>query len=119
MSRRARGVPVWAALASLGADGVTGLVDGLVDAAQGIATGLATIPGARIVNDVDFTQVCAAFETDDRTRAVYTRILAEGRIMPSPSSWHGQAVIRFSVSNWQTGPDEVRETVDAVRRAAE
>ena len=71
MSRRARGVPIWAALASLGADGVIGLVDGLVDAAQGIAAGVAAIPGARIVNDVDFTQVSVAFETDERTRAVY------------------------------------------------
>jgi glutamate/tyrosine decarboxylase-like PLP-dependent enzyme len=118
MSRRARGVPVWAALASLGADGVRGLVEGLVAAARGIADGIAEIPGARVLNDVDYTQVSVAFETDEQTRAVFAALLAEGRVMPSASTWAGRAVIRFSVSNWQTGPDEVADTVDAVRRAA-
>ena len=117
LSRRARGVPIYAALASLGRSGAVALVDGLVDAAHGLADGLAAIPGARIVNDVVFTQVSLAFEDDERTREIYARILAEGVVMPSPSVWRGQAVIRFSVSNWQTGPDEVAATVDAVRRA--
>ncbi len=97
---------------------MVGLVEGLVDAARGLADGLAAIPGARIVNDVVFTQVSLAFEDDERTREVYARILAEGVVMPSPSVWRGQAVIRFSVSNWQTGPDEVAATVAAVERAA-
>jgi glutamate/tyrosine decarboxylase-like PLP-dependent enzyme len=118
MSRRARGVPVWAALASLGRDGVTELIDGLVAAARGIADGVAALPGATLVNHVDYTQVCLAFESDERTRAVYERIMAEGEIMPSPSAWRGRAVIRFSVSNWQTGADEVAATVAAVTRAA-
>ena len=118
MSRRARGVPIYAALASLGRSGAVALVDGLVDAARGLADGLAEIPCARIVNDVVFTQVSLAFDNDERTREIYARILAEGVVMPSPSVWRGQAVIRFSVSNWQTGPDEVAATVDAVRRAA-
>ena len=118
MSRRARGVPIWAALASLGRSGAIGLVEGLVDAARGLADGLAAIPGAQILNDVVFTQVSLAFEDDERTREVYARILAEGVVMPSPSVWRGQAVIRFSVSNWQTGPDEVAATIAAVERAA-
>jgi glutamate/tyrosine decarboxylase-like PLP-dependent enzyme len=118
MSRRARGVPVWAALASLGAEGVRDLVGGLVDAAQAIADGVTRIPGARVLNDVVYTQVSVAFEDDDRTREVFRRILEEGRVMPSASVWHDTAVIRFSVSSWRTGPDEVRETVEAVARAA-
>ncbi len=52
LSRRARGVPIWAALASLGREGVQELVDGLVASAQAIAAGVAAIPGAEIVNDV-------------------------------------------------------------------
>jgi glutamate/tyrosine decarboxylase-like PLP-dependent enzyme len=117
-SRRARGVPVWAALASLGRTGVRQLVEGLVAAARGIADGVSALPGARLVNDVVYTQVCVAFESDERTREIYARILAEGVVMPSPSVWRGQAVIRFSVSNWQTGPDEVAATIAAVERAA-
>jgi glutamate/tyrosine decarboxylase-like PLP-dependent enzyme len=118
LSRRARGVPVWAALASLGAEGVRDLVEGLVGAARGIAEGIGGIPGAEVLNDVVYTQVCAAFGSDERTRDVFGRLLADGTVMPSASVWHGRAVIRFSVSNWRTGQAEVDETVAAVARAA-
>jgi glutamate/tyrosine decarboxylase-like PLP-dependent enzyme len=119
MSRRARGVPVWAALSVLGADGVRSLVNGLVSAARGIAEGVGRIPGATVRNEVVYTQVSAAFETDERTREVFRRILEEGRVMPSLSAWRGRTVIRFSVSSWRTGRREVEETIDAVARAAE
>jgi glutamate/tyrosine decarboxylase-like PLP-dependent enzyme len=119
MSRRARGVPVWAALASLGADGVRDLVAGLVAGARGLAAGIASIPGAVVLNDVVYTQVSVAFEDDERTREVFDRLIAEGTAMPSASVWHGRTVIRFSVSSWRTGDAEVRDTVAAVARAAE
>lgn len=118
LSRRARGVPVWAAIASLGASGVRELVDGLMASAQDIARRIVDVPGARVVNDVVYTQVSVAFETDERTRQVLRRILAEGAIMPSGSEWHGAAVIRFSVSSWLTDDDAVARTIAAVRRAA-
>jgi glutamate/tyrosine decarboxylase-like PLP-dependent enzyme len=118
MSRRARGVPVWAALASLGAEGVCGLVEGLVSAARGLAAGIAAVPGAVVLNDVVYTQVSVAFEDDGRTREVFDRLVAEGTVMPSASVWHGRTVIRFSVSSWRTGDLDVRDTVAAVARAA-
>lgn len=118
MSRRARGVPIWAALAALGADGVRGLVEGLVRAARGLADGIGAIPGAVVLNDVVYTQVSVAFESDERTREVFDRLIAEGTVMPSASVWHGRTVIRFSVSSWRTGDQEVRDTVAAVARAA-
>jgi glutamate/tyrosine decarboxylase-like PLP-dependent enzyme len=118
MSRRARGVPIWAALADLGADGVRELVEGLVAAAHALAEGIGRIPGADVLNDVVYTQVSVAFESDDRTREIYGRLVAEGAIMPSASVWHGRWVIRFSVSSWRTGKAEVRSTVAAVERAA-
>jgi glutamate/tyrosine decarboxylase-like PLP-dependent enzyme len=111
-------VPVWAALASLGAEGIRDLVEGLVGSARGLAEGIGALPGAEILNDVVYTQVCVAFESDERTRQVFNRLLADGSVMPSASVWHDRAVIRFSVSNWHTGPDEVEETVAAVARAA-
>jgi len=118
LSRRARGVPVWAALASLGAAGVREMIEGLVLAARGIADGVGLIPGASVLNDVVYTQVSVAFESDERTRQVLERLLADGEVMPSGSVWRGRAVIRFSVSSWRTGPAEVRATVAAVQRAA-
>jgi hypothetical protein len=62
--------------------------------------------------------VSIAFESDQRTREVFGRLLAEGLVMPSAGVWRGCAVIRFSVGSWRTGPAEVQETVEAVARAS-
>lgn len=118
LSRRARGVPVWAVLKSLGTDGVTALVDSLCRRARAIAEGLSTVDGAEILNDVVYTQVCVCFGTDERTRAVTARLLAEGTTWMSGSRWRGREVLRVSVSNFSTNEEDVRQAVDAVRRAA-
>jgi len=118
LSRRARGVPVWAALQSLGRSGVADLVDGLARHARAIAEGIADVPGARVVHDVVFTQVCATFGDDARTRAVTARLLADGAVWMSGSRWHGSDVLRCSVSSWRTDDADVAVAVDAVRRAA-
>ncbi len=118
LSRRARGVPVWAALRSLGRSGVAELVDRLAANARAIAAGIAAVPGAEVLNDVVFTQVCAAFGDDERTRAVTARLLADGVTWMSGSRWRGREVMRVSVSNWSTDDADVAAAVDAVRRAA-
>jgi glutamate/tyrosine decarboxylase-like PLP-dependent enzyme len=117
-SRRARGVPVWAALRSLGRSGVADLVDRLAAHARALADGIGAIPDAKIVNDVVFTQVCAAFGDDQRTREVTARLLAEGAVWMSGSSWKGRDVLRISVSNWSTDVADVTASIDAVQRAA-
>ena len=103
---------------SLGRDGVADLVDGLVLHARAIADGIETIDGARVLNDVVFTQVCVAFEDDERTRAVTAQLLADGTAWMSGSRWRGRDVLRVSVSNWSTNDDDVEASIDAVRRAA-
>ncbi|KRD44566.1 pyridoxal-dependent decarboxylase [Cellulomonas sp. Root930] len=118
LSRRARGVPVWAALRSLGRTGVEDLVDGLVANAQAIADGIRAIDGAEIVNDVVFTQVSVAFGSDEHTREVTARVLADGVTWMSGSRWQGRDILRVSVSNWSTDAEDVARSVDAVRRAA-
>jgi glutamate/tyrosine decarboxylase-like PLP-dependent enzyme len=119
LSRRARGVPVWAALRSLGTDGIAALVEGLVSNAQTIAARVAEIEGAHILNDVVYTQVCVDFGDDERTRAVTARVIADGTTWMSGSRWGDREVLRISVSNWSTDDEDVRRSVDAVRRAAE
>ena len=94
------------------------LVDRLVRNAQSIAEGLDTIEGAEILNDVVYTQVCVAFESDERTREVTQRIIADGATWMSGSRWKGREIVRVSVSNWSTDDDDVRLSIDAVRRAA-
>jgi glutamate/tyrosine decarboxylase-like PLP-dependent enzyme len=118
LSRRARGVPVWAALASLGRSGVAELVDGLHARAVSIAEGIAAVPGATVMNVVVYTQVCVAFEDDERTRAITEALMSEGVVWMSGSRWHGRDVLRVSVSNWATTAEDVEASVVAVARAA-
>ena len=118
LSRRARGVPVWAALASLGRDGVELLVDGLVENAKTIALELGKINGCTVLNEVVFTQVTFAFETDERTKIIGQRLLEDRSIWISGSRWMGRDVLRVSVSNWSTDDADIATTVEAVRRAA-
>jgi len=117
LSRRARGVPTWAVLRTLGRTGVAALVEQLSDAASGIAEGVGRLPGVEVLNDVVFTQVCIALEDDAATEALSERLWDEGEVLAMTSRWHDRAVVRFSVSNWQTDAAQVRRTVDAVERA--
>jgi glutamate/tyrosine decarboxylase-like PLP-dependent enzyme len=116
-SRRARGVPVWAALRELGRAGVADMVDRMVEIAQEFAVTLARLPGVEVLNDVVFTQVCLSFGSDERTRAVTAQLLADGTTWMSGSRWAGRDVLRISVSNWSTDADDVAASVDAVERA--
>ncbi len=117
LSRRARGVPVWAALKSLGSDGVAAQVRGMAAAASDIAVGLAALDGVEVLNDVSYTQVCLAFGDDATTRAVTARIIGDGKVWMSGSRWRDRDILRVSVSNWHTAGDEVRTAVDAVSSA--
>jgi glutamate/tyrosine decarboxylase-like PLP-dependent enzyme len=118
LSRRARGVPVWAALRSLGRRGVIDLVEGLVDAATALADGFRGLPGLEVLNDVVFTQVCLAAAEDADTAALGEWLRDEGTVWASSSTWQGRTVVRFAVSNHATDAEAVRRTVDAVARGA-
>jgi len=117
MSRRARGVPVWAALRQLGRSGVISLVDGLAANARALAAGLLALPDVEVLNDVVFTQVSLSFGSDERTRAVTAALIADGAVWMSGSRWQGRDILRISVSNWSTDAADVQFAVDAVRRA--
>ncbi|MEV6848332.1 pyridoxal-dependent decarboxylase [Actinoplanes sp. NPDC051411] len=91
-SRRARGVPVWAALRALGRLGVAELVERRVEHAQSLAAALSTVPGAEAVNDVVSTSVCVAFGTDARTRGV----AAGARAHWAQVRLNGRVALRFT-----------------------
>jgi glutamate/tyrosine decarboxylase-like PLP-dependent enzyme len=116
ISRRARAIPVWAVLRSLGSSGVADLVERLARHASAFAAGLAAIPGVEVLNDVVFTQVCASFGSDARTEEVVRRMLADGPAWMTGSRWHGRSVLRISVSSWATTEHDVEVSLDAVRR---
>jgi glutamate/tyrosine decarboxylase-like PLP-dependent enzyme len=115
-SRRARGFPVWAALRSLGRDGLAELVDRLCMRAAQLAKGFDSIDEVEVVNDVVFTQVMFRLSSDERTAEAGRRLLADGACVLTPAVWQGRAVQRCAVSNWSTTERDVDLTVDAVRR---
>ncbi|WP_457966577.1 aminotransferase class V-fold PLP-dependent enzyme [Arthrobacter sp. D1-29] len=117
LSRRGRGVPVWAALRSLGSDGVSDQVRGLAQAALLIAERLIEVDGIEVLNPVDYTQVSLAFGDDATTRAVTARVIQDGKVWMSGSRWQGRDVLRVSVSNWSTDMNDVDTAVDAVSSA--
>lgn len=119
MSRRGRAFPVWAVLHSLGRSGVEQLVDRLCAHARAFAEAMADVPGAEVVNDVVFTQVCIRFGSEEQTRQVVAALLDDGTTWMSGSTWQERAVLRISVSNWATTGEDVQRSVEAVRRAAD
>jgi len=117
LSRRARGLPVWAVLRTLGRSGVRALVERLAGHAATFAEAVAEMDGAEVLHDVVFTQVCAAFGDDARTLDVVGRMLEDGTAWTSGSVWHGRAVLRIAVSNWSTTDQDVERTLAALRTA--
>ena len=116
-SRRARGIPVYAALRALGRDGVADLVDRCCARARQFAALLSAEPGVTILNDVVLNQVLVRFgDDDDLTRAVVTGVQEEGTCWASGTSWHGVAAMRISVSNWATSETDVAVSADAMLR---
>lgn len=115
LSRRARGVPAWAALRSLGRNGVANLIDGLHENAVAMSGGLATIDGIRVLNDVDYTQVMFCLDSDEATRQLGEAILDEGTAAVTGAEWRGRAALRCSMSSWATTRDDIDRTVGAIR----
>lgn len=116
-SRRARAVPVWAAIRELGREGVAALVDSCCAHARAIAEGLAALPGCEIVNEVVLNQVLFRFEDDARTQAILAAVQKEGEAWMSPTTWDGRFTVRISVVGWRTSERDVARTVAAFVRA--
>jgi glutamate/tyrosine decarboxylase-like PLP-dependent enzyme len=118
-SRRARAVPLYAALRALGRDGVRDLVDGCCAHAERIAARLAADEDVEILNDVVLNQVLVRFAgSDEVTDRVLDRVQSEGTCWASGSRWHGGAtVMRISVSGWQTTAADADRSADAILAA--
>jgi glutamate/tyrosine decarboxylase-like PLP-dependent enzyme len=117
-SRRARGIPVYAALRALGRAGVADLVDRCCERARQFSGLLAAERGVRILNDVVLNQVLVRFGDDDvLTREVIAAVQAEGTCWASGTTWHGMAAMRISVSNWATSTDDISASAEAMVQA--
>ena len=118
-SRRARGVPLYAALRSLGRAGLAKMIDGCCDRAEQMADRLAAADGVEVLNDVVLNQVLVRFDDDDQaTNAAIDRTQADGTCWLSGSSFRGQTVMRVSVVGWQTTADDISRSAEAILAAA-
>ena len=113
MSREARGIPVWAALKSLGKKGLASLIDGLCDKARLFAEGLRDA-GFTILNDVVLNQVLVSFGDSATTLKVIKKIQEDGTCWCGGTSWQGQTAMRISVSSWATTDEDVKLSIAAM-----
>ncbi len=117
LSRRARGVDVWAALKSLGRSGVAEMLNRCCSNARRFADGLEAA-GFRVLNDVVLNQVLVSFGDDARTREVIDAVQADGTCWCGVTVWQGYTAMRISVCNWSTTADDVDLSLEAIIRLA-
>jgi glutamate/tyrosine decarboxylase-like PLP-dependent enzyme len=117
LSRRARGVDVWAALRSLGREGVRAMIERNCDQAALFARRLRAA-GHQVLNDVVLNQVVVSFGSDDNTRRVVKAVQDDGSCWLGTTVWQGRTAMRISVCNWSTTDADVDRSVAAILRAA-
>jgi glutamate/tyrosine decarboxylase-like PLP-dependent enzyme len=101
MSRRARGLEIWAALRSLGKSGIANLA-----------------AGYQVLNEVVLNQVLVKFGSDELTRRVIRHIQEDGTCWCGETKWQGHVAMRISVSLWATTAEDVSQSLDAIVRIA-
>jgi len=117
LSRRARGVEIWAALRSLGRAGLSDLIERTCRLARRFAVELRG-GGCEILNEVTLNQVLVSFGDAVRTRQVIERVQQDGTCWCGPTEWQGRTAMRISVSSWATREEDVDRSVAAILRAA-
>ena len=120
LSRRARGVDVWAALKHLGRDGLGDLIDKSCDHAKWFSLELEKI-GFRIMNDVVINQVvfCLSDDDDYRLKTIMDKVAASGKTWFGPTNWHGRTVYRMSISSHETNQSDLDVSLAAIKAAME
>jgi glutamate/tyrosine decarboxylase-like PLP-dependent enzyme len=117
LSRRARGVEVWAALRSLGRKGVAELVERTCRHARRFAERLQAA-GYNVLNEVVLNQVLVAFGDAETTNRVISDLQTDGTCWCGGTVWQGQTAMRISVSSWATTEADVERSLDAMLRIA-
>lgn len=112
-SRRARGLPVYAAFKSLGKQGIVNHLDNCCALAKRMADILREVEGVTILNDVVSNRFSAQFGTGDveyrneLTARVVHRLQQDGYLYPSTSGYKGLKTMLFSVLNYHTSVEDI------------
>jgi len=113
LSRRARGVEVWAALRSLGRSGLADLIERTCRYARRFAEGLREA-GYEVLNEVVLNQVLVSFGDADATKRIIAELQAEGTCWCGGTVWQGHTAMRISVSSWATTDADVEKSLTAM-----
>jgi len=117
LSRRARGVEVWAALRSLGRAGLAEMIERNCAQARRFADKL-RVGGCEVLNDVVLNQVLVAFGDAERTKHVIEAVQKDGTCWAGITVWQGRTAMRISVSSWATTDADVDRSVAAILKVA-
>jgi glutamate/tyrosine decarboxylase-like PLP-dependent enzyme len=116
-SRRARAVPVYAALRSLGRSGLAEMIERNCRQARRFAEALHAA-GFEVLNEVALNQVLVSFGGAEQTQRTIAAIQEEGTCWCGGTVWHGRTAMRISVSNWSTTDADVERSIEAMVRVA-
>ena len=119
MSRRSRIIELWAILKFLGREGIDLLLSLLHERAKQFAELAEKIEGISIVNDVVFNQVLLACENNMLTETTLKHLQNDRVCWAGGSQWQGKKVIRISVCSWATTTEDVKLSVDSLKRSLE
>jgi glutamate/tyrosine decarboxylase-like PLP-dependent enzyme len=117
-SRRARVVPLWAALRSLGRRGLAALIERTCGHAQTFSQRLRDL-GYEVLNDVVINQVLVSFGSPEVTRRVIEQVQEDGSCWCGVTEWQGRTAMRISVSSWATTREDVEIAIQAIHRIAQ
>ncbi len=116
-SRRARGLPIWAALRALGRRGVSELVERHCRQAKRLAEGIADA-GVKVLNRVVLNQVLGTPNDPDDVAAFLEGVQTGGRIWFGASKWQGKPAFRLSVSSWRTTDADIEAAIQEIARVS-
>jgi glutamate/tyrosine decarboxylase-like PLP-dependent enzyme len=116
MSRRARGIDLWACMHHLGKNGIALLIERLHEGASYLAERLEEC-GFTIANIVNFNQVIVHTGNEALTKQVLKHIQANGVIWCGSAVWKGTFIIRLSVCSWQTNKTDLDVAIEALASA--
>src|SRR5690606_33179944 len=97
LSRRARGIEIWAALKSLGKKGLAELIERTCSHAKRFAEALSK-EGFEILNDVVINQVLVSFGDSETTNKIISKIQKDGTCWCGGTMCQRKTAMRISVS---------------------
>ncbi len=118
LSRKSRGIEVWAALYSLGKKGLIDLIERNCNYAKMFEAGLKEA-GFEIINDVVLNQVLVSFGNAETTKKVIEEIQNDGTCWCGGTVWQGKTIMRISICSWATTEEDIRKSINAIVKAAD